>query len=109
MAHAKTDLFLLGLGLTLGGLVLGAGGFAFLYACREGTSCHSETNTYIGYGLAAPGLLPLAAGLIILYLFTGGRHGSTDASDVLNGGKPAWALALVPLSGGGMVGASGRF
>src|SRR4051812_19615597 len=64
--HAKTDLFLLGLGLTAGGLALGGVGFAVLYVCREGETCHNQTMTYVGWGLAAPGVLPLAAGLIIL-------------------------------------------
>ena len=103
--HGKTDLFLLGLGLTVGGLALGAVGFAVLYACREGSTCYNQTTTYVGWGLAAPGVLPLAAGLIILYLFTGGRRGFSEAP----GAKPSWALALVPVNGGGLVGATGTF
>lgn len=103
--HAKTDLFLLGLGLTLGGLVLGGAGFAILAVCQEGASCYSQTTTIIGWCLAAPGILPLAAGLIILYLFTGNRRSLADATDL----KPRWALAAVPLRGGGLVGASISF
>ena len=107
VAHAKTDLFLLGLGLVGGGLVLGGAGFIYLYFCNQRAASGScqPPDLYIGYGLAAPGLLPLAAGLIIIYLFTGGRHGSTMVDSV----KPSWALALVPLGGGGMIGASGTF
>ncbi len=107
--HGKADLFLLGLGLTAGGLVLGGAGFAVLYACSEPqATCAQPTMTYVGWALAAPGVLPLAAGLIILYLFTGGRRGVADATDAFDL-KPKWALAIVPVSGGGMVGAAGTF
>jgi hypothetical protein len=105
VSHGKADLFLLGLGLIAGGLVLGGAGFAVLYLCQEGTSCHSQTMTYVGYGLAAPGIIPLAAGLIIVYLFTGGRRGVSEAT----ASKRSWAFSLVPINGGGLVGASGTF
>ena len=106
--HAKTDLFLLGLGLTIGGLILGGAGFAELYLCQEGSSCYNPpTSNYIGYALAAPGILPLAAGLIILYLFTGGRRGFAEAEEA----SPRWLLTVAPVGGGGggVVGATLRF
>ena len=56
-AATQGSFLLLGLGLTLGGLVLGGAGFAVLYLCREGTGCYNNTTTIVGWVLAAPGIV----------------------------------------------------
>ncbi|MFT3711714.1 MAG: hypothetical protein QM817_29095 [Archangium sp.] len=100
------SLFLLGLGLTAGGLVLGAGGFAVLYVCREGTACHSDATTVIGWVLAAPGIIPLTIGLIMMYVSTGssGRVTSPKVAP-----SQSWAFGFTPLKDGGFVSAATRF
>ncbi len=96
----RGGLFLLGLGLTAAGLVLGGAGFAVLWFCGEGSSCHSNSTTVIGWALAAPGILPLAAGIILLYITVdGGRRGGR-ISQLLPGGDD-WAITLAPTPGGG--------
>lgn len=105
-ASGSGSLFLLGLGLTAGGLVLGGAGFAVLYVCRSGTACYSDTTTVIGWVLAAPGIIPLTVGLIMIYLSTGSSH------RVLAPTKPAtrqWAFGFAPLAGGGLVSAATQF
>jgi hypothetical protein len=95
----KGGLFLAGLGLTAAGLVLGGAGFAVLWFCGEGSSCHSNNTTIIGWALAAPGILPLAAGIIILYItLDGGRRGRL--AQLLPGGDD-WAVTMAPMPGGG--------
>src|SRR3954469_1171800 len=55
VVHGGADLFLLGLGLVAGGLVLGAAGFAVLLVCHGPTdtegaaSCYSPTMTIVGW------------------------------------------------------------
>lgn len=93
----RTVLLLTGLGLTAAGLVLGGAGFAVLSLCQEGSSCYSKNTTIIGWALAAPGVLPLAAGLIILYIVVGGRGGRV--AELLPHGDN-WAVALAPAPGG---------
>ena len=95
---------LLGLSLVGAGLVLGGGGFAVLYLCREGTGCHNETTTIVGWVLAAPGIIPLLVGAIILY-------GSSGRSDLLMPSNTAgkWAFGFSTLSGGGLLNGSVRF
>ncbi|MFT3841631.1 MAG: hypothetical protein QM723_31875 [Myxococcaceae bacterium] len=97
---SKGALFLAGLGLTAAGLILGGAGFAVLWFCGEGSSCHSENTTIIGWALAAPGILPLVAGIIILYItLDGGRRGGRLA-ELLPGGDD-WAITMAPMPGGG--------
>jgi len=61
LAHdTGTNLFMIGLGLAAGGLVVGGAGFAVLYACREGTTCHNRDTTVLGWVLAAPGVILVA-------------------------------------------------
>lgn len=95
---------LLGLSLVGAGLVLGGGGFAVLYLCREGTGCHNETTTTVGWVLAAPGIIPLAIGLIMLYA-TSGRHASLLPTEKAG----QWAFGFSPLGGGGLLSGSVRF
>lgn len=115
VAHAKADFFLIGLGLTAAGLVLGGAGFAVLYLCRDtsaqGTtnSCHNQTTTTVGWVLAAPGLVPLVVGLFMLYAGTGSSRSSGGSS--FHGAAPLKGLlgiGLAPLPGGGAM-ASGTF
>jgi len=98
--HAETDVFLLGLGLAAGGLVLGGAGFAVLYACREGTTCYSEPVTVLGWVLAAPGLIPLAIGLAMMWAVSGNR---SNRVSVPTSAAARWAFGLSPLAGGGGV------
>src|SRR5438270_13559045 len=44
VAHAKTDFFLIGLGLVGAGLILGGAGFAVLYLCGEGSNCYYASD-----------------------------------------------------------------
>ncbi|MDP1827527.1 MAG: hypothetical protein Q8L48_29925 [Archangium sp.] len=104
--HARFDFFLLGLGLAAGGLVLGAGGFAVLYACREGTGCYGDVTTVIGWALAAPGIIPLTIGLIMMYGASGGRGGRVDAPASTT---QRWAVGLAPLRDGALFSAAARF
>lgn len=96
--HAETDFFLLGLGLAAGGLVLGGAGFAVLYACREGTTCYSEPITVLGWVLAAPGLIPLTIGIIMMWAVSGN---SSNRVAVPTSTTARWAFGLSPLPGGG--------
>ena len=75
-----------------------------LYLCREGTGCHNETTTIVGWVLAAPGIIPLLVGAIILY-------GSSGRADLLMPSNTAgkWAFGFSPLSGGGLLNGSVRF
>jgi hypothetical protein len=89
-------LFLIGLGLAAAGLVLGGAGFAILYLCREGTDCHQDrTLQTVGWVVAAPGIIPLAVGLFLMYISVGGKGGGGTH------GASAVSFGLVPLSGGG--------
>ncbi|MFO0598895.1 MAG: hypothetical protein U0228_26545 [Myxococcaceae bacterium] len=101
------SLLLLGLGLTAGGLVLGGAGFAVLYVCRAGTACHNDTTTVIGWVLAAPGIIPLTVGLIMIWLSTG-----SSARVMAPARTPSrqWAFGFAPLAGGGgLVSAATQF
>ena len=96
--EAEAHFFLLGLGLAAGGLVLGGAGFTVLYACREGTTCYSEPITVLGWVLAAPGLIPLTIGIIMMWAVSGT---SSSRVAVPRGTTARWAFALSPLPGGG--------
>lgn len=99
----RVNTFLIGMGLAGAGLVLGGAGFAILEACGEGSSCHNNTTTTIGWVLAAPGLIPLAVGLGMMYFTygnTGGRRGRGSHSATPH----TWVLTAGPLPGGVMVG-----
>jgi hypothetical protein len=104
--HARADFFLLGLGLAAGGLVLGGAGFAVLYVCRDGTACHSDATTVIGWVLAAPGIIPLTIGLIMMYASSGGS-GRVTTPKV--GSSQRWAFGFAPLRDGGFVSAATTF
>src|SRR5262245_17201166 len=74
VSDTKASLFLVGLGLVGAGLVLGGAGFAILYVCREGQACHADKGlTTAGWVLAAPGLIPLAVGVVLIYISSGGK------------------------------------
>src|SRR4051812_35687832 len=73
-SDSRAGLFFAGLGLVAAGLVLGGAGFALLYTCESGAECDTVGHTRtIGWILAAPGLIPLAVGAILVYVSTGGR------------------------------------
>ena len=102
----KASLFLVGLGLVGAGLVLGGAGFAILYVCREGQQCHSDrTLQTAGWVLAAPGVIPLAVGLLLVYISSGGR--GRGAAPAMHRATPlSWGL--MPLPGAGAI-ATGAF
>lgn len=104
-AATSGSLVLVGLGLTGAGLVLGGAGFAVLYLCREGTTCHNNTTTIVGWVLAAPGIIPLVVGVAILYFGTGSRRASLTPSPKAG----QWAFSASPLAGGGIISGSVRF
>jgi hypothetical protein len=67
-----------------------------LYVCREGQQCHDDkTLQTVGWALAAPGVIPLAIGLFLLYLTVGGKSGRI-------------AMGVMPIANGGLA-ASGAF
>lgn len=105
VSDAKGGMFLVGLGLVGAGLVLGGAGFAVLYVCREGQSCYGDqTLRTAGWILAAPGIIPLAVGLFLLYLSVGGKGGGGGR---VHSSAPV-SLGFVPLPGGGGL-ATGAF
>ena len=106
-AVTEGSFLLLGLGLTLGGLVLGGAGFGVLYLCREGTTCHNNTTTIVGWVLAAPGIIPLVVGLAILYFGSGGGGRRGGLAPKEEAGQ--WALSFMPMNGGGLIGGAVRF
>lgn len=105
VVRARADFFLLGLGLAAGGLVLGSAGFAVLYGCREGTPCYGEVTTTIGWILAAPGVIPLTIGLIMMYASSG--HSGRVALPA--GSSQRWAVGLAPLRDGALFSAAVGF
>ncbi|MBL8917172.1 MAG: hypothetical protein JNM17_41090 [Archangium sp.] len=104
--HARADLFLLGLGLAAGGLVLGGAGFAVLYVCYAGGGC-SDGITVLGWLLAAPGIIPLTVGLIMMYASSGSSGRVTEAPKVAPLQK--WSFGFAPLKDGGFVSAGSTF
>ena len=103
--HAAFDVFFLGLGLAAGGLVLGAGGFTVLYLCRTGTECNGDVSTAIGWILAAPGIIPLTVGLIMMYAASGNRGRVAAPSS----STQRWAFGVAPLRDGALFSAAARF
>lgn len=103
--HVSTDFFLLGLGLAAGGLVLGGAGFAVLYVCREGTACYGDVTQVIGWILAAPGLIPLTVGLIMMYA----SSGSSVRVSAPSASAQRWAFGVAPLRDGALFSAAARF
>lgn len=103
--HARADFFLIGLGLVGGGLVLGGAGFAVLYACYAGGGC-SDGVTVLGWLLAAPGVIPLTVGLIMMYAGSGARV-RVEAPKAVP--LQRWAFGFAPLKEGGFVSASSTF
>lgn len=102
---------LIGLGLVGAGVTLGGAGFAVLYACREGTNCHQDkTVQTVGWVLAAPGILPLVVGAVLVYGSVGGRsRGGGGGVFTAPQSLPRWSVGLAPLPGGGAVSAGYRW
>ena len=97
---------LIGLGLVAGGLVLGGAGFAVLYLCQAGSACYSETTTIIGWVLAAPGIIPLTIGAILVYASLGGSGRVLAPSP---SSSQRWAFGFAPLRDGGVFSAATVF
>lgn len=106
MSHSSGSLFLIGLGLAAGGLVLGGAGFTVLYLCRTGTACAGDAATTVGWVLAAPGVIPLAVGLVMMWLGSGSSM--RVQSPAVNSGL-RWAFGFTPLRDGGFVSAGTAF
>ena len=85
--------------------MLGGAGFAVLYGCREGTGCYGDATTVLGWVLAAPGIIPLTVGSIMMYASSGnsGRVGVPTAS------TQRWAVGVSPLRDGALFSAAARF
>ncbi|MBL8953368.1 MAG: hypothetical protein JNK82_21520 [Myxococcaceae bacterium] len=100
VSDTRASLFLIGLGLVGAGLVLGGAGFAILYVCREGEQCYGDqTLRTAGWVLAAPGIIPLVVGVIMLYAGVGGSSSGGGGSKVRRA-LPV-TLGFAPLPGGG--------
>jgi hypothetical protein len=108
-AETRAGMFFAGLGLVGAGLLLGGAGFALLYTCNEGADCDTQGHTRtVGWILAAPGLIPLAVGAVLVWISTGGR-----ASVRVDNSEPAttlpFALGLAPVRGGAVSSATFSF
>ena len=105
--HVRPNLLLTGLGLMAGGLIAGAAGFVILYYCDPvGTlDCADKGKQVLGWVLAAPGVLPLAIGSILVYISVDSRGGYAAAP---RPGLVAFSAAPLP-GGGGLVGTTFRF
>jgi hypothetical protein len=108
ISDARGGMFLTGLALVGAGLVLGGAGFAILYVCREGQSCHSDKGLITaGWVLAAPGVIPLGIGLLLIYISSGGK---AKIAEAVRPSRPGLvSVGLVPLPGGGAVTGAFRF
>ncbi len=99
----RGNMFLWGLGLVGAGLALGGAGFAILYVCREGQQCHQDKGlTTTGWVLAAPGIVPLAVGLFLMYL-------SSGSSKSVHAATPVASFDVAPLPGGAFASGTFRF
>lgn len=105
---AQGGALLLGLGLIGAGLVAGGAGFAVLYACQQGTSCYSDTTQVVGWTLAAPGIVPLAIGSIIVYGVAQG-NGRRASAPRVGPIMARWAFTAGPLPGGAFAGVALTF
>ena len=93
----------MGFGAILLGLALGGAGFAILSECGKGTACYSEELEIVGWVLAAPGILPLAAGSIIVYVVLNsdgyashsiGQEPQRSYADIPRRGPPLFGLGF---------------
>jgi hypothetical protein len=108
-AETRAGLFFAGLGLVGAGLILGGAGFALLYTCNEGADCDTQGHTRtVGWILAAPGLIPLAVGAILVWVSTGGRTGMRVDNEAPAPTLP-FALGLAPVRGGAVSSATFAF
>ncbi|HEV8321667.1 MAG TPA: hypothetical protein VG389_08650 [Myxococcota bacterium] len=100
------DLLLPGLGLMAGGIVAGAAGFMLLYFCDPAgvIGCYDPTLNVVGWVLAAPGIIPLAIGSILVYISLNSSRGYAAA-------PPAalTAMYVSPVRGGAVVSTSFTF
>ena len=100
----RSSLFLLGLGLVGVGLVSGGAGLAILYYCPTGSTCYSDALYYTGWALAAPGLIPLAIGALLVYITTDGGRGRRAAAPT-HRNIANWGVSATPTPGGAFVSA----
>jgi len=103
----RGSMLLLGLGLVGGGLAAGGGGFAILYFCQRGTSCYDPTLEVVGWIIAAPGIIPLVVGGIMVYasLDSSGRNVSRPQPRTF----ALTGVGATPLPSGAMLGATFQF
>lgn len=104
-SSGSSDLVLNGLLLVGVGLVAGAGGFGIMAACPQGSRCYSDTLNTVAWVLAAPGIIPLVVGVFFIYLGSPNHHSDLLTPDR----KRRWAFTFGVNSGGGSLGAVGRF
>jgi hypothetical protein len=104
----RSGLFIASLGLIGAGLVLGGAGFLVLYTCHEGDTCDVDNHMRtVGWILAAPGLVPLAVGCLLLYISTGGR--ANVRVDSAPQQTLPFALGFMPIRGGAVSSATFAF
>jgi len=106
LEHMHPNLLIAGLGLMAGGIVAGAAGFTLLYLCDPvGTiGCYDQALNVVGWVLAAPGIIPLAVGSILVYI-------SLNSSTRYSAAPPRalTAMYVTPVPGGALVGTSVTF
>ena len=105
--HSTGTILLIGLSLIGTGLIAGGAGFAVLLVCFPDGElyCEDDTTRVVGWVLAAPGVLPLIAGGILVYVAL--EAGSSRYGKRSRPGKLAFSASPVP--GGGMAYATMRF
>jgi hypothetical protein len=109
ISDLRGGMLLAGLGLVGAGLILGGAGFALLYTCNEGADCDTQGHTRtVGWILAAPGLIPLAVGAVLIYISTGGRASvRVDSSSQQT--LPWASFGIAPVRGGAVSSATFAF
>jgi hypothetical protein len=104
--HMQPDMLILGLGLMAGGIVAGAAGFTLLYLCDPvgQIGCYDQALNVTGWVLAAPGILPLAIGGILVYIAVNSPRRYSAAPP-----RALTAMYVSPVPGGAMVGTTLTF
>ena len=104
--HLHPDFLIAGLGLMAGGIVAGAAGFTLLYFCDPvgQIGCYDSGLNVVGWVLAAPGIIPLAIGSIMVYI-------AVNSSSRYSAAPPRalTAMYVSPVPGGAMVGTTLTF
>jgi hypothetical protein len=102
----RGQMLLIGLGLVGAGLVAGGAGIAVLVACDNPmSSCHGDAATIGGWVLAAPGILPLLVGGVMVYVAMPDSNRRVMLPSPRMRGLAGLSATPLP-GGGGAVGAS---